>query len=78
MNRQIDAKLYVEYPVEADEYLNGSTDYVVRATQEIIIIIEAKRGDLERGFNQLAAELIAIDKYEEPQAFHQLYGAITI
>jgi len=30
-----------------------------------VIILEAKNGDLERGFNQLAVELIALDKYIE-------------
>ncbi|MCP4400103.1 MAG: hypothetical protein GY801_22700 [bacterium] len=41
-------------------------------------MIKAKRGDLERGFTQLAAELIAVDKYEDPDIFSVVYGAITI
>ena len=40
-------------------------------------VIEAKKDDIDRGFNQLAAELIALDKYEETGT-SVLYGAITI
>ncbi|RKZ42752.1 MAG: hypothetical protein DRQ49_01000 [Gammaproteobacteria bacterium] len=42
-----------------------------------VIILEAKNGDLERGFNQLAVELIALDKYIESDQ-ELLYGAITL
>jgi len=52
-------------------------DYLIRSKQELIVI-EAKRGDLDKGFNQLAAELIALDKYEENNTNGALYGAITI
>jgi hypothetical protein len=37
-----------------------------------------RQGDLDRGFNQLAAEMIALDKYEESDTPEILYGAITI
>jgi hypothetical protein len=75
--RVLDAKLNIEYPIDIDEKLSGSIDYFLRSTQAVVII-EAKRGDLDRGFNQLAAELIAVDKYEDSDAFPVLYGALTI
>lgn len=75
--RQIDARLHVDYPIDVDEHLSGSVDYLICAAQELVIV-EAKRGDLDRGFNQLAAELIAVDLYEDPQPLHKVYGAITI
>lgn len=75
--RQIDARLHVDYPIDVDEHLSGSVDYLICAAQELVIV-EAKRGDLDRGFNQLAAELIAVDHYEELQQLHKVYGAITI
>jgi len=28
-------------------------------------VIEAKKGDMDKGFNQLTAEMIALDMYEE-------------
>jgi hypothetical protein len=52
-------------------------DYFIRAAQELVIV-EAKHGDLDRGFNQLAVELIAVDRYEDPKPLHKVYGAITI
>ncbi|WP_069472095.1 hypothetical protein [Candidatus Marithrix sp. Canyon 246] len=73
----IDAKLNIEYPIDIDDKLNGFLDYLIRSKQELIVI-EAKKGDLERGFNQLAAEMIALDKYEENDVPEILYGAITI
>ncbi|CAN2039882.1 Type I restriction enzyme R protein N-terminal domain-containing protein [Candidatus Magnetomoraceae bacterium gMMP-15] len=78
--RRIDAKLNIEYPIDIDDKLSGSLDYLIRSDQELIII-KAKRGDLDRGFNQLAVQLIALDKYEEyeeNESSNFLYGAITI
>jgi len=73
----IDAKLNIEYPLDIDDRLSGTVDYLLRSQRELIVI-EAKKGDLERGFNQLAAEMIAVDHYEDAGAFSVLYGAITI
>ena len=74
---ELDAKLNIEYPLDIDDKLNGSIDYLIRSEQDLIVI-EAKKGDLDRGFNQLAAEMIALDKYEENNVPETLYGAITI
>jgi hypothetical protein len=51
-------------------------DYLIRSKQNLIII-EAKKGDIDKGFNQLAAELIALDKYEDEKSY-LIYGAVTI
>ncbi|MDM8550497.1 hypothetical protein QUF72_10480 [Desulfobacterales bacterium HSG2] len=76
--RTTDARLNIEYPVDVDERLSGLIDYFFRSKQELIVI-EAKKGDLEKGFNQLAAEMIAVDKYEENEdSPHILHGAISI
>lgn len=74
---RIDAKLNIEYPIDIDNKLNGVIDYLISSQQELIVI-EAKKGDLDRGFNQLAAEMIALDKYEENDFPEILYGALTI
>ena len=47
-------------------------------TQQELIVVEAKKGDLDKGFNQLSAELIALDKYEEDNTEDILYGAVTM
>ncbi|MCK5522217.1 MAG: hypothetical protein KAI83_03695 [Thiomargarita sp.] len=75
--KNTDSKINVEYAIEVDEKLSGSLDYLIRSNQELLVI-EAKKGDLDKGFNQLSAQLIALDKYEESDFSHILYGAITI
>jgi len=72
-----DSRLKIEYPVDVDERLSGSIDYFFRSKYKLIVI-EAKKGDLEKGFNQLAAEMIAVDKSEENDSLNILYGAISI
>ena len=69
------ATLYVEYPVAVSNQLKGSLDYLLQ-NQQTFIVIEAKKEDLERGFVQLAIELIALDQWidsEQPI----LQGAIS-
>jgi hypothetical protein len=75
--KTVEAKLNIEYSIEIDEKLSGTIDYLFHSTKALIVI-EAKKGDLERGFNQLAAEMIALDKYEDANRPGRLYGAITI
>nr|VFK38447.1 MAG: hypothetical protein BECKTC1821D_GA0114238_100480 [Candidatus Kentron sp. TC]VFK54177.1 MAG: hypothetical protein BECKTC1821F_GA0114240_100448 [Candidatus Kentron sp. TC] len=75
--RHVEARINVEYPIAFDDKLNGSLDYLIRSRQRLIVI-EAKKGDLDRGFNQLAAELIALDKTEGKDIPISLYGAISI
>ncbi len=70
------AEIDVEYPLDAGENLSGNIDYLLKYAQQMVII-EAKKGDLERGFNQLAVELIALDKVS-PATPHALYGAVTL
>lgn len=65
----------VKYPLDVDDKLSGYVDYLIHAKQEFII--KAKKGDVDRGFNQLATELIALDKYEDDNG-ESLYGAVTI
>lgn len=75
---QIDVRLNIEYPLQVDDIrLGGSLDYLLRGQQEVVII-EAKKGDLDRGFNQLAAELIALDSYENDDSPKILYGAVSV
>ncbi|HBE57504.1 MAG TPA: hypothetical protein DEG17_09250 [Cyanobacteria bacterium UBA11149] len=58
------ATLNVEYPVVVNNQLKGSLDYLLQ-NQQIFLVIEAKNEDLERGFIQLAIELIALDQWIE-------------
>lgn len=72
----LNAEINVEYPLDAGENLIGTVDYFIKYSGNIVII-EAKKGDLERGFNQLAIELIAMDRCEENSP-KILYGAVTL
>ena len=75
--RLADMKIDVEYPLYCNEKLAGSLDYLLTAKQDLIVI-EAKKKDLDSGFNQLAAELIALDYCEDNTEITMLYGAITL
>jgi hypothetical protein len=69
------ATLNVEYPVTVSNQLKGYLDYLLQ-NQQTFLVIEAKNEDLERGFVQLAIELIALDQWiESDQPI--LYGAIS-
>jgi hypothetical protein len=69
------ATLNVEYPVVVNHQLKGSLDYLLQ-NQETFLVIEAKNEDLERGFVQLAIELIALDQWIESEKT-VLQGAIS-
>ncbi len=69
------ATLNVEYPVVVSNQLKGSLDYLLQ-NHQTFLVIEAKNEDLERGFVQLAIELIALDQWiESDQPI--LQGAIS-
>jgi hypothetical protein len=69
------ATLNVEYPVAVSHQLKGSLDYLLQ-NHQTFLVIEAKNEDLERGFVQLAIELIALDQWiESDQPI--LQGAIS-
>lgn len=69
------ATLNIEYPVAVSNQLKGSLDYFLQNDQTFLVV-EAKNEDLERGFVQLAIEMIAIDQWIESEQ-PILYGAIS-
>nr|WP_309698177.1 hypothetical protein [Armatimonas sp.] len=70
------ARLEIEYPIEVADNLKGTLDYLLQTTHHLLVI-EAKHADPTRGFMQLVAELIALDKWTDlPDA--TLYGAISL
>ncbi len=68
-------KIKVEFPLNVSEQLKGTLDYYLQSQQNLLII-EAKNSDLERGFMQLAVELIALDKWTDNPS-EPLYGAVS-
>ncbi len=69
------AQMEIEYAVEVSRYLRGELDYLLRTTQNAVVV-EAKNADLVHGFTQLAVELVALDGWVETDA-PILYGAVT-
>lgn len=67
--------LRFEYPLKVNDWLQGNLDYLIRA-QHQLVVVEAKRDDLTRGFTQLAVEMIALAM--DNAAPNTIYGAVTI
>ena len=67
--------LRIEYPLKINEQLQGTLDYFLQSTHSLVVV-EAKRDDLTRGFTQLAVELIALAMLEDAPEI--LYGAVTM
>jgi hypothetical protein len=70
------AKTKVSYSVMVNDQLKGELDYLLQ-TASSLIVIEAKNADLQRGFTQLAVELIAIEKTGMTDQT-QFYGAVSL
>lgn len=69
------SKVKIEYPLSVSEHLKGYLDYLLQQQQHLLVI-EAKKADIEQGFLQLAVELIALDKWLEQKTV-LLYGAVS-
>jgi len=72
----VDMDIDIEYPLNVSNQLKGSIDYLIRSAGSLVVI-EAKKADLERGFSQLAVEMIAVDQYFE-ESDTPIYGAVTV
>jgi len=72
----VDMDIDIEYPLNVSNQLKGSIDYFIRSAGSLVVI-EAKKADLERGFSQLAVEMIAVDQYFE-ESDTPIYGAVTV
>ncbi|MEO0887455.1 MAG: hypothetical protein AAFY54_16240 [Cyanobacteria bacterium J06648_10] len=67
--------LRFEYPLKVNSWLQGNLDYLIRAHNQVVVI-EAKRDDLTRGFTQLAVEMIALATVEDAPG--TIYGVVTM
>ncbi|MCF2972699.1 hypothetical protein L1047_16000 [Synechococcus sp. Nb3U1] len=65
--------LRLEYPLIVSNWLKGSLDYLMRG-KNTLLVVEAKKDDLTRGFVQMAVEMIALAQVEQ----HHIYGAVTL
>ncbi|MDJ1170233.1 hypothetical protein PMG71_12405 [Roseofilum sp. BLCC_M154] len=70
------SELKIEYPIKVTEQLQGSLDYLLEG-KDRLLIVEAKKEDLDYGFTQLVAELVALDQWEKSTDQDRFVGAIT-
>ncbi|MBW4526661.1 MAG: hypothetical protein KME18_15960 [Phormidium tanganyikae FI6-MK23] len=79
--RQTKALIRIEYPVKASSQLQGSLNYLLSiGNLKNLLVLEAKRDDLDYGFTQLSAELIALDQWERSPSIKEqptMLGAVT-
>lgn len=72
--RDCQCQMRIEYPLAVNNWLKGTFDYLLRSDHSLLVV-EAKKDDITRGFTQLAVELIALSHIEEQSV---LYGAVTM
>lgn len=70
------SRIRVSYSLTVNDQLKGELDYYIQSGEQLLVI-EAKNADLQRGFTQLAVELIAVDKAGLNEG-DRLYGAVTM
>lgn len=86
LDRQIGLFSGVDFSIDVESGLNGVCDFLLtRSTDELvieapaIILIEAKKGELNSGWGQCAAEMIAAQKFNlaNGQEVPTIYGSVT-
>lgn len=86
LDRQVSFFSGADFSVDLESGLNGVCDFLLtRSTSEVnieapaIIIIEAKKGELNVGWGQCAAEMIAAQKFNlaAGQDVQTIYGCVT-
>ena len=70
--------LSIEEKIEFNNLLKGKLDYFL-STQNNLLVIEAKNQNLDSAINQLAVEMITLDKIFEEENIETkiIYGAIS-
>jgi hypothetical protein len=86
LDRQVSFFSGADFSVDIESGLDGVCDFLLtRSTSEVnieapaIIIIEAKKGELNVGWGQCAAEMIAAQKFNDSagQDVQTIYGCVT-
>jgi hypothetical protein len=70
------AQLKIEYALKVSDRLQGVLDYLLRSQTEVLVI-EAKKQDLDYGMTQLLTEMIALDQWDRLPDQPILLGAVT-
>jgi hypothetical protein len=70
------SQVRIEYQIKVNEQLQGFLDYLIENEQKLLVI-EAKKQDLDYGLTQLTAELIALDQWDKKEQQTHIIGAVT-
>ena len=70
------AEIFIEYAIKVSDQLQGYLDYFLDNARNLLVI-EAKKEDLDYGMTQLIAELIALEQWQENKEQTYLIGAVT-
>lgn len=86
LDRQIGLFSGVDFTIDLESGLNGICDFLLtRSPSELtikapaIVLIEAKKGELNAGWGQCAAEMVAAQKFNlaNGQEIPTIYGSVT-
>jgi hypothetical protein len=75
----------ISFSIDPDRGLNGECDYVLSASPDqlrlsapVVTVVEAKKNDLQAGWGQCGAEMVAARIFNRNTPFeHVVYGAVT-
>ncbi|WP_293077145.1 hypothetical protein [Okeania sp. SIO3B5] len=70
------SEIFIEYYIKVNEQLQGYLDYFLERVNDLLVI-EAKKENLDYGMTQLIAELIALEQWQENKEQIYLIGAVT-
>jgi len=86
LNRQISLFSGMDFTVDPEVGLSGICDFLISRSPEqleieapAVVIIEAKKADLNAGIGQCVAEMVAAHKFNEinHQPINTIYGSVT-
>jgi hypothetical protein len=86
LDRRVGLFSGIDFTIDAESGLNGICDFLLtRSTNELIIeapaiiLIEAKKGELNAGWGQCAAEMVAAQKFNQAGGLEvpTIYGSVT-
>ncbi len=86
INRQVQLFSGEEFEVDRDRGLNGFCDFLFSRSESrltidapVLMIVAAKRGELESGLGQCVAEMVAAQIYnqKQEQPISIIYGSVT-
>ena len=86
LQRQVSLFSGAEFTVEPASGLNGVCDFLITRSPEqleieapVVVIVEAKKADLNIGIRQCIAEMVAAQKFNEAngQPIATIYGCIS-